>query len=358
MKKVSVIVPIYNVEKYLPKCLDSIVGQTYENLEIICVDDGSPDNSAAIVRSYAEKDDRIILVRKENGGLSSARNEGLKHATGEYTVFVDSDDWIDTETVAAAVEATERDGVEMVMWGYIREYKNSSIEKHIFDSDRVFNKEETRNYIYRRIVGLLDKELSNPATLDSLGTAWGKLYTTKKIKDNNLEFVDTKIIGTEDLLFNTYYFKYVESCKFINKPYNHYRKDNETSLTKKYKPQLFSQWSTLYEMMFDYIKKNSDELSEDFEAAMYNRICLSMIGLGINEHCRKVGFIKRASAIQDYLWAPLYREAYSRLDLSYFPLHWKVFFHYCKMGSATRTCLVIGVIDKIIRSRNFISKKN
>lgn len=352
MKKVSVIVPIYDVEKYLPKCLDSIVGQTYENLEIICVDDGSPDNSADIVRSYAEKDDRIILIRKENGGLSSARNEGIKHATGEYTVFLDSDDWIDKETIAAAVEATERDGVEMVMWGYVREYKNKSIEKHIFDSDRIFSKEETKNYVHRRIVGLLGEELANPATADSLGTAWGKLYNTKKIKDNNIEFVDTKIIGTEDLLFNTYYFGYVETCKFINKPYNHYRKDNESSLTKQYRPQLFEQWSKLYDLMTEYLEANKDICGEDFEKALSNRICLSMVGLGMNEHSHKAKFMERAAAIDLILESDRYRKAYKNLDLSYFPLHWKVFFHYCKIGSATRTCLVLEAIHWIIENRN------
>lgn len=351
MKKVSIIIPMYNVEKYLPKCLDSIVGQTYKNLEIICVDDGSPDNSAEIVRSYSEKDNRIILVRKENGGLSSARNEGLKHATGDYTVFVDSDDWIDVETIQTAIDATENDGVEMVMWGYVREYTNNSIEKRIFDSDRIFNKEETKNYVHRRIIGLLGEELSNPATADSLGTAWGKLYTTKKIKDNNIEFVDTKLIGTEDLLFNTYYFGYVETCKFINKPFNHYRKDNQTSLTRIYKHQLFEQWTKLYDLMFEYLDTHKDICGEDFKTAMNNRICLSMIGLGMNEHCRKASFIDRAAAVDRILESERYRKAYKDLELKYFPLHWKVFFHYCKMGSATRTCLVLSIIHRIIESR-------
>ena len=356
MKKVSVIVPVYNVEKYLPKCLDSIVGQTYQNIEIICVDDGSPDSSAEILRAYAEKDERIKIVTKENGGLSSARNAGIKVAEGDYTVFVDSDDWIDIETIETAVTAAEKDGVDMVMWGYMREYKGKSIEKKIFDSDRIFNNEETRLYVHRRIVGLMNDELSSPATLDSLGTAWGKLYNTKKIQDNELEFVDTKIIGTEDLLFNTHYFGYVDNCKFINKPFNHYRKDNESSLTRKYKPNLFEQWSRLYVLMFDYIKSNPERCSEDFEKALNNRICMSMVGLGLNEYCRKAKFMERAVKFSEILWSPMYREAYKNFDLSNFPLHWKAFFHYCKMGSATRTCLVIGIINKIIDSRNKAAK--
>ncbi|OUQ56652.1 hypothetical protein B5E58_10530, partial [Tyzzerella sp. An114] len=94
-KKISVIVPIYNVEKYLNRCVDSIINQTYKNLEIILVDDGSPDNCGKICDEYAKKDNRIKVVHKENGGVSSARNVGLNIATGDYIGFVDGDDWID-----------------------------------------------------------------------------------------------------------------------------------------------------------------------------------------------------------------------------------------------------------------------
>lgn len=97
MPKISVIIPVYNVEKYLKKCMDSVVNQTLKDIEIICVNDGSPDNSLAILEEYAQKDDRIKIINKENGGLSSARNTGIASATGEFIGFVDSDDWIDAD---------------------------------------------------------------------------------------------------------------------------------------------------------------------------------------------------------------------------------------------------------------------
>ena len=97
--KVSIVVPIYKVEKYLRRCVDSIINQTYRNLEIILVDDGSPDKCGQIIDEYKEKDSRIISLHKKNGGLSDARNYGMKYVTGEYIFFLDSDDYIKSETI-------------------------------------------------------------------------------------------------------------------------------------------------------------------------------------------------------------------------------------------------------------------
>ena len=98
-EKITVIVPVYNVENYLNKCLDSLINQTYKNLEIIVINDGSTDNSGTICQEYAQKDNRIVYIEKENGGLSDARNAGLDRMTGSYVTFVDSDDWIEQDYV-------------------------------------------------------------------------------------------------------------------------------------------------------------------------------------------------------------------------------------------------------------------
>ena len=113
---VSVIVPVYNVAPYLEQCLDSIVNQTYQNLEIILVDDGSTDESGAICDRYAEQDGRIQVVHKENGGLSSARNVGLDKMTGEWVLFVDSDDWIELNTLELLFEQ-KNEHAEIVEFG-------------------------------------------------------------------------------------------------------------------------------------------------------------------------------------------------------------------------------------------------
>ena len=105
---VSIVLPVYNVEKYLPRCLDSVTGQTYKDLEIICVDDGSPDGSVEIIKRYAENDDRIVLISQKNQGLSGARNTGINAARGEYIMFLDSDDYIDAEACEVAVREMKK----------------------------------------------------------------------------------------------------------------------------------------------------------------------------------------------------------------------------------------------------------
>lgn len=344
MKKVSVIIPVYNVEAYLLKCMESAVGQSYENIEIICVDDGSTDSSPDILSSFADKDSRIHVIHQENQGLSGARNTGIGYATGDYIVFIDGDDWIDIETVGQAVEAAEKNSAQAVMWGYVREFGDASSVKKIFDSDMVFDREHTETMIHRRIVGLVGEELSNPENADSIVTAWGKLYCRDIIVNNNLKFVDTKLIGTEDALFNLYYFGFVSKTVFINKPFNHYRKDNETSLTKKYKPKLYSQWSLLYDKMQSYISDKGNL----YEEAFYNRVCLSIIGLGLNELCNKKGASERIKNIKTILSSDRYSKAYSKLDLSFFPIHWKIFFTLCKHKLAAGVYILLLIIQFMI----------
>jgi len=114
-KKVSVIVPIYNVEKYIGKCVDSIRNQDYPNIEIILVDDGSPDKSPQIIDEMASNDDRIKVIHEKNGGVSSARNRGIAAATGEYIMFVDGDDWVDDDYVSYFVDLIEKHGCDIGM---------------------------------------------------------------------------------------------------------------------------------------------------------------------------------------------------------------------------------------------------
>ena len=344
---ISIIVPVYNVEQYLAQCLDSIVNQTYSNIEVICVNDGSLDSSAEILRHYARIDNRIKIIDQENQGLSGARNTGLKYAKGKYLMFIDSDDWIDLETCEAVVNSAEHYNADLVLWSYIREFENKSIEKLMFwDDQTVFEKEAVKTQLHRRLCGLLGSELAYPEYANAIETAWGKLYLTKKILDNNVLFVDTKEIGTEDALFNLYVVGHIDRAVYLRKCFNHYRKTNQVSLTKSYNEYLFERWQTLFRYMREYISKNN--LPEEYSCALDNRIALSILGLGLNIVSADFSARKKIKALKDILSQDDYRKAYQNLDFQYFPIHWKVFYWCAKSRFSISIYCLLCVIQKII----------
>lgn len=342
---ISIIIPVYNVSVYLRQCLDSVINQSYSQLEIILVNDGSTDDSLEICEEYQALDPRIKLINQKNTGLSGARNTGIDCTQGNYILFLDSDDWIDLETCQLLVDNVKRTNADVVLFSYVKEFSNHSEEKFILDGDLIFREEESRN-IHRRIIGLYEEELAHPENADSIVTAWGKLYKTDLIKKNKIYFTDCKVIGTEDMLFNTYCFKHVKSISNIHRCLYHYRKNNQSSLTSVYKPRLFEQWSTLYGMVEEYIEK--EQLDSEFQDALKNRISLGIIGLGINELYAKISLLKKYSRLKKILSSNRYRKAVMSLQLKYFPVHWKLFFFFAKYNMPIPLLMMLLVIKKII----------
>lgn len=174
-EKISVIIPIYNVEPYLRQCLDSVVNQTYQNIEIILVDDGSTDNCGAICDEYAQKDDRIVVIHRKNGGVSAARNDGIDRATGEWVAFVDPDDWLDVNFYECLFDAMRDQNIDILCsGGRFREFNNSKKECRIFTSNVFFEGKTQTDYLMAKS---LIRKCGGPANdIDHIGVPWGKLY--------------------------------------------------------------------------------------------------------------------------------------------------------------------------------------
>lgn len=198
-EKISVIVPIYKVEDYLHRCVESIINQTYTNLEIILVDDGSPDNCSKICDEYAEKDSRIKVIHKKNGGLSDARNAGLLIATGEYISFIDSDDYIDINMYKSIITYMEKHDLDIAECGIKHVYSNKIKQDDKLDkSIHVFNSEDALKEL------MLERRLHQ--------TVWNKLYKTKLIK--NIFFEKGKI--HEDEFWTYKVFMNAEKIGFLD----------------------------------------------------------------------------------------------------------------------------------------------
>lgn len=193
--KISVIVPVYNVEEYLKRCVDSILCQTFSDLEIILVDDGSPDNCGAICDEYAKKDERVKVIHKQNGGLSSARNAGLEIASGEYIAFVDSDDWIHPQMCEITYEAITYADADFINFCYQIKTDNSeeilgyTNKDDIIKTTEVYSKDEVLNNFFNKYHAKLWM------------TVWSKLY--KKHIFDDLRFEEGRIHEDELIMLPT-----------------------------------------------------------------------------------------------------------------------------------------------------------
>ena len=215
---ISVIVPVYNVEKYIRACLDSIINQTYRDLEIILVDDGSTDNSGAICDEYAKKDSRIKVIHKENGGQSVARNIGLQKAKGEFIGFVDSDDSIELDMFESLFSAIQN--VDIAICGYNLVAGDKRIESGLLGQNKTLNQAE----LWKEIFGNLNNAV------------WNKLFRRELL--SGICF-DAKFAHGEDLIFNILYLKSAKTGKYINRYlYNYYKRGDSITTGKFTKRKL------------------------------------------------------------------------------------------------------------------------
>lgn len=354
--KVSIIVPVYNCEKYLHQCMDSLLVQTLADIEVICVNDGSTDSSEKILFNYAAKDKRVRIIHKENAGVSEARNIGLNCASGEFIMFVDSDDWIDAEMCEHMYQLAQKHNAQFVMCCYEKMYDDHSVVCEVFNQDTiVWEKKEIENNIHLSFFGPIGEQLQFPERADILVSPCMQLFSRKCIK--NIRFHDIRKIGSfEDGLFQIEAYMKCTSLVYVNKPFYKYRKTNNESITTKFRPELPNQWKYLFSFMRDFI--NINNLSELYKEALNNRICLSIIGLGLNQINSELGFIKNTKAIYAILLDKQYREAYNNLDFKWFPIHWKCFFLMCKWRWAPLVVLLLEAMDLLRRSQKGNKKYN
>lgn len=231
MKKVSVIVPFYNVEKYIDKCLNSLVNQTLEDIEIIIVNDGSKDNSETIAREYASKyKNKIIYLEKENGGLSDARNYAIPYATGEYIAFLDSDDYVEVNMYEQMYEKAKKENADIVECDFLWEYPKEKIE--------------SKGRIYK------DK---HDILLNVRVVAWNKLIKKELIEKTKIKFPYG--LRYEDVEFFYKLIPYINKLDIVNKPFVHYvQRDNSISNSQNSRTK---EIIDILDNVINYYKKNA-----------------------------------------------------------------------------------------------------
>ena len=349
--KISIIVPVYNVEQYLRQCLDSLVNQTYQNIEIITINDGSSDHSIDVLCEYAAMDTRIMVIDKENEGVAAARNDAMKVATGEYLMFADGDDWIELHACERLIQVMTEYRPDVVMYSYCREYADETLEKNnIFPENFIIFNEEQCRQLHRRHAGAIGEELSHPENFDAICSVCTKLFRTDIIREHKeICCIDNKIIGTyEDGLMNLLYYKYVHKAVFIGDHLYHYRKTNETSVTTAYKKQFPRLWCNQFDIIEKYIEEN--QLGDDFKEGLSNRIAISIVGLGLNEMHADTSFCEKYKEVKRILTEPRYRESIKTFDTHLMPIHWKVMFFCCRHRLTLSVCFLLSMI-KFLKSK-------
>lgn len=241
--KVSIIVPVYNTEKYLDRCMKSLLKQTLSEIEIIVVDDGSKAICAEKCDQWAKQDSRVRVIHKENQGLGFARNTGMEAANGSYLLFIDSDDYVDKEMCKTLYEEAEKEHADIVVSGYKKVYHNGKEEicnnKGI---PRVLEGEQINSILLANMLGAPPEYDSD----DYIGmSVWKNLYSREILEKHSIRFPSEREYISEDIIFHIYYLQHVKKAIVLSNAFYYYCQ-NGGSLTTTYKKDRFDRVKKLY----------------------------------------------------------------------------------------------------------------
>lgn len=270
--KVSIIVPIYNAEEHLKNCIESIINQSYKNIEIILIDDGSIDNSGKICDDYCKKDHRIRVIHQKNMGVSSSRNNAINLSVGKYITFVDSDDIIDSQYIELLLNKVQKNTLSI---GKISFFEKQIINDNSDNSD----------------FELLKSDFIELSKLNLLNSPCCKLYESNIIKKNKILFDSNLSLG-EDLLFNLEYLDYINKICIVDKNLYFYRRTNGDSLSSRYEAKMKEIQILLFDKYTNYFKKY---LQNDYQHMIFDSYRLGIITIILQNEFKnkKIGFIKR-----------------------------------------------------------------
>ena len=337
---VSIVVPIYNVEKYLEICVDSLINQSLENIEIILVDDGSTDNSGTIADKLKDKDDRIVVVHKENGGLGPARNTGLSVATGKYVAFLDSDDWVKLDMYEKLFSDAKKYNVDIVVSGHC-DYTDGNatkVKKHPLAGKYFKSQDEilsVRKNLYGHYVNSTVTEAFPMSVCMSI-------YKRDLILNNDISF---KNILSEDTLFNLDIYKVARAIYFAEYTDYCYRKENQKSITGSFSNKKFKQYKQfLLELRKRALLENDDEciVRAQKTAIDYCRLYIGIVNSSDETMNNKIKFIDEFATDKDI------QKCWNNYPISTLPLQQRIF-QYCVLHKLYLLVLVICNVKKIIK---------
>lgn len=322
--KLSVVVPVYNVEKYIGIMIESLQNQTYKNLEIILVDDGSPDCSGAICDEYAEKDERIRVIHKKNAGVGAARNDGLDTATGKWIIFCDSDDWVECDALEKLLAKGEETGADIV-FGDVNLVYGNQVQSVRFYKDEFVSSD--RKLIDKLIAANFCKTYCYNPPADGpafgYGGPWNKIVRRKILIDNKIRF-DTRVKGIfDDIIYTAYIFAAAKIIAYVHVPVYNYRQIG-TSITRTYKANLLEINNVIFHSWEEFLDKygKKGQFTEPYYANVIRRLTTTL-GLyffnknntmGLKEQIKKLGKLTQSEPYTTAIRLADFKKLNNRFD--------------------------------------------
>lgn len=266
---VSVIIPVYQAEDYIESCINSLVKQSYDDLEIILVDDGSTDSSLNKCQAYAAFSKKIVVLRQNNQGASAARNKGLEYCHGQYIFFMDADDWIVENAISSMVEVMKKNN-DLVFFDYYKKDLTNSTSSFIGKTERLSQEESVKRMLDVQVV---DNDIN--------GYLWNKLFVASIIKENNLRF-NSKLKMWEDLLFCMQYVNFVNGASYLHEKLYLYTDRNSSSISRAISAEAAYTWIKAGQQVNKIVASKFSKQYEDFNEHLIN-IYMTYIVISIRQ---------------------------------------------------------------------------
>ena len=318
LKKVSIVVPVYKSEAYIDHCIQSLITQTYRQIEVVLVNDGSPDNCGEICDRYSHEYPNIVkVIHQENQGVSSARNAGLAIATGEWIMFVDSDDWVESVMVECMIEKAEADFAEICVCGHSSDYPGHCIQHNLIKlSQHTLNTNE-KNRIIKKLL-LSTEWIGGYGEKADLAGPWAKLYRRSLLVSNNLQF-QRGVVLSEDILFNLYAIQMSSNITFCKGVFYHHRM-YQTSVTKRYQSRAFSS----ADLFIDSIKAFSNRFYPKHEASTIYHVAavyimFNAITLTYRVQDSPYTLVQKLKGIKEMKKQDIYRDIIKNTEIRHLP---------------------------------------
>lgn len=315
MAKVSVIVPVYNVEKYLNRCMQSLINQSLNDIEIILIDDGSPDNCPQICDNFVMQDNRIKVIHKENGGLGFARNSGIEIATGEFIAFIDSDDYVELDMLQKLyLEAINHNADVVYSNFYIEQETGKWIKSHEVNQRKEWHNIDIQDFILDMIASAPNIKQERQYQM----SVWHSIYRREIINRYKLRFLSERQVGSEDIPFQIDFLLKSKTVIYIPDAFYHYC-NNGKSLTSTYKLNMFYIYKNLFHVL-NTKTKNIPFAQQRIDRFFigYSRYCITHLSL-INN---KTAHTELINLINDPIW----NNISLRYKPSYLPLYQQLFY--------------------------------